>query len=71
MMGQRTTINKHLKEKLEKLAIIEKTAKISKDRSHLVIRVPLKIQEAAGMKKGEYITFRVEKGKLKVIFRGD
>jgi len=70
-MGQREIINVHAKEKIKKLALVEKTAKITSDGKHLVIRVPKLIEEALKMKMGERITFKAEKNKLAIIFRGD
>lgn len=70
-MGQREIINVHAKEKIQKLAFVEKTAKITSDGKHLVIRVPKLIEEALKMEKGERITFKAEKNKLVILFRGN
>ena len=71
-MNHRKIINKDVEEKIKSLGTVEKTATITEDAKGLLhIRIPKSIQRALDIKKMETITFKAEKDKLTLIFRGE
>lgn len=49
--------------------LVEKTSKLSENNNQLLVRIPKKVQEALGLKKGDKIRFRVRiEGEKKDLF---
>ena len=49
--------------------LVEKTSKLSENNNQLLVRIPKKVQEALGLKKGDKLRFRVSiEGEKKDLF---